>query len=759
MGGQSTTMTVLLLAGLAAVGGVLSPPAFGQCDDQNYYWVAGAGDWSVPGNWQHEEPNPYPPPTCIWVPGVPGSADNARVTNGGTTIISGSAYARETILESGGASIVGGSLTTGWEEVGKGGTGTFIQTGGTNTVTGGGLGYGFAVGKQAGSYGLYELRDGQLSVVYHEGVGWEGTGVFVHTGGTNTVGDWLAVGVYPGSDGTYELSGGELDTFSTTIGAEGTGAFIQTGGTNTITGSDLLLGRDAGADGRYELSGGTLSVARWEIVGGWEGTGTFVHSGGINSVGTSLGVGNGETTATGTYELSATGELYAALEMIGVEGSGTFIQTGGTNTVTGVDGCGLLLGVEAGAEGRYELSGGTLSVSTYIVVGGWEGTGTFIHTGGTNTVTDDVSLGKVGGTHGTYELNGDSELSARWGAIGEAGTGVFIQTGGTYTVAENLVLGNSVGGDGTYNLSGTGSLSAVYETVGAGGTGIFTQTGGMNTVGEDLTLGAYSGADGTYELSVGSLLVMGDVWVGRAGAGSLLIDGPLATLDTAHLLIGCGSGTGSLSIANAAAEIIIGDLTFGANATFSAVPGSSIHVDGARVQNYSTDENALAGLENLNLICDGHYVALEVAGYDGGPLTQYCADNFVIDTLTVNDIMSLWDDVDNGNRGGTYGWNEALYINNLVFGPDGILYTNGLHVYVNCEPLSGDHGGHVCYGSGCGDFDHDCDADSADFFDFIACLSGPDVPIGPECNPGDCDADVDVDLTDFAAFQVAFTGP
>jgi hypothetical protein len=45
---------------------------------------------------------------------------------------------------------------------------------------------------------------------------------------------------------------------------------------------------------------------------------------------------------------------------------------------------------------------------------------------------------------------------------------------------------------------------------------------------------------------------------------------------------------------------------------------------------------------------------LEVAGYDGGPLTQYCADNFVIDTLTVNDIMSLWDNVDNGNRGGPY---------------------------------------------------------------------------------------------------------
>ena len=307
-------------------------------------------------------------------------------------------------------------------------------------------------------------------------------------------------------------------------------------------------------------------------------------------------------------------------------------------------------------------------------------------------------------------------------------------------------------------MSEDGSLSAHSETIGAGGTGTFIQTGGTNTVAENLILGNTAGADGAYDLSAGSLVVMDDVWVGEEGAGSLLIDGPLATLDTPHLLIGFGSGTGSLSIANAAAEIIVGDLTFGANATFSAVPGSSIHVAGARVQNYSTDENALAGLENLNLICDGHYVALEVAGYDGGPLTQYCADNFVIDTLTVNDIMSLWDDVDNGNRGGTYGWNEALYVNNLVFGPDGILYTNGLHVYVNCEPLTGDHGGHVCYGSGCGDFDHDCDADSADFFDFVSCLSGPDVPIGPECDAGDCDADADVDLTDFAAFQTTFTG-
>lgn len=58
-----------------------------------------------------------------------------------------------------------------------------------------------------------------------------------------------------------------------------------------------------------------------------------------------------------------------------------------------------------------------------------------------------------------------------------------------------------------------------------------------------------------------------------------------------------------------------------------------------------------------------------------------------------------------------------------------------------------------------GDFDFDGDVDLADFADFGACMSGPEVPADPACSLGDFDCDGDVDLGDFALFQQQFTGP
>ena len=70
----------------------------------------------------------------------------------------------------------------------------------------------------------------------HEYIGRYGTGSFTQTGGTNTIGNTVRVGYYSGSDGTYQLSGtGQLSAEWETIGYAGTGSFTQTGGTNTVS--------------------------------------------------------------------------------------------------------------------------------------------------------------------------------------------------------------------------------------------------------------------------------------------------------------------------------------------------------------------------------------------------------------------------------------------------------------------------------------------------------------------------------------------
>jgi hypothetical protein len=57
-----------------------------------------------------------------------------------------------------------------------------------------------------------------------------------------------------------------------------------------------------------------------------------------------------------------------------------------------------------------------------------------------------------------------------------------------------------------------------------------------------------------------------------------------------------------------------------------------------------------------------------------------------------------------------------------------------------------------------GDGDGDGDVDLDDYVMFAACIEGPDVPVGAECEIFDLDGDGDVDVDDFAVFQQSFTG-
>ena len=73
-----------------------------------------------------------------------------------------------------------------------------------------------------------------------------------------------------------------------------------------------------------------------------------------------------------------------------------------------------------------------------------------------------------------YNLIGGS-LAASTEYIGNSGSGAFTQTGGTNTVSNTLTLASNSGSSGTYNLQG-GSLSAATVNLNAGG--LFNQTGG-----------------------------------------------------------------------------------------------------------------------------------------------------------------------------------------------------------------------------------------------------------------------------------------
>ena len=108
------------------------------------------------------------------------------------------------------------------------------------------------LGYNPGSSGTYNLGGSGLLSAPNEYLGYSGSGSFTQSGGTNSVpaGGSLALGSGTGSSGTYNLSGsGQLSASYESIGYSGTGNFIQTGGTHTVSGNG---GLDLGVRARRE---------------------------------------------------------------------------------------------------------------------------------------------------------------------------------------------------------------------------------------------------------------------------------------------------------------------------------------------------------------------------------------------------------------------------------------------------------------------------------------------------------------------------
>lgn len=534
--------------------------------------------------------------------------------------------------------------SAGTEFVGCSGTGVFNQSGGTNSLGNNAVLY---VGYNSGSTGTYSLTGtGSLSVSLNEQIGINGAGNFNQGGGTNTAGSAIYLGYDIASTGTYAMSDGTLDTigadqngYSEYIGYCGTGNFNQSGGTNTA--SYIVLGANSGSTGTYTLSSGTLSCAYIGI--GQIGSGNLNQTGGSLSASDHFSVGN-LTGANGTYTLSGNGILFAYYGDIGFQGTGIFNQTGGTNSINS----GLYLGGTfdgAGGMGTYLLSGtGTLAVGGNEYVG-YNGTGFFSQSGGTNTISGELDLGNNPSSTGNYTLNGGTLAasavyvggsSGGTGALTVSGTGVLNVTGvleiynnsgssiifnggtintGALNLSGNFALFNWSAG--TLNLTNP-SFNAIIDTavnggnltssitlrtgqelavagsedVGNFGTGVFNQAGGTNIVAGELGLGYYSGSTGLYTLSGGSLaaanIFVGGSGGGLGGVGNLIVNGPSASLSASGTITIYKTGSASISAGTISAAVLnLAGSTFtqsGGSASFAQIAGTgAIAVTGGKM--------------------------------------------------------------------------------------------------------------------------------------------------------------------------------
>ena len=397
------------------------------------------------------------------------------------------------------------------ETMGYLGHGSFVQTGGTNSMTGSGLN----LGVNSGSSGYYSLSgSGILSDTSNanatavEVIGWGGSGTFVQTGGTNTIsnGGILQVAYgYGSGGGSYSLSGGLLSSVYEYVGNGGNGTMTQSGGTNTATQVlDLGIGSSGSytGSGTYALSAGTLNSLEINI-GTYNGIGTVSQSGGTASA-SILSVGGGwdsKTSGNGAYSLSNTGTFvlanaYGNIEIVGDYGPGTFVQSGGLNTMAYVGLANLGLAVGVGGSGSYSLSntGNSRPPPTRSKQSDIRAAGTFTQSGGSNQ-TFDLYVGDFTGGLGIYALSAGTLATVPDSGgpggenIGSDASGSFLQTGGTNDMSDgsSLYLGVNAGISGYYSLSSTSSCASTLsvggsEYVGDAGNGMFIQSGGTHTV-------------------------------------------------------------------------------------------------------------------------------------------------------------------------------------------------------------------------------------------------------------------------------------
>jgi hypothetical protein len=672
-----------------------------------------SGDWWTSGN---------------WTGGIPFSGDTAYICNGGTATITSSSGCNTLLLGttagSGTVLMSAGTFGAIGEEIGYSGVGHFVQTGGTNSK--GSLSSTLILGYNTASSGTYDLSGTGVLAPSDEYVGLYGTGTILQSGGTNTV-NMLRLGLYSGSTGNYRLSGtGQLSTGEQRVGESGAGDFGQSGGVNTAT--TLYLGYYAGASGTYTLSDTGQLVAGGQYVGNYtpmsstsvaSGTGTFLQSGGTDTTsrigigstgvyrltGGVLNLANGgvdnqgtwvvdlssgtatinmssafvdlsNATLTSTQGLAINADAHSLLivpkgfdtahSLAGYSNAGILHQTGTTLTIsagqsiigvgsindqvvcqgtisavgTGPD-QGVVVsptyvnlnnGLVLSGAGLVTLGSGALTVNdatSQITAGasfgttqyvGNGGTGTFSHSGGSNSVTN-IYLGYNGADKGAYSLSGTAQLSASTQYVGYSGTGSFVQTGGSNSVTNStspfppiiffpldtiifpitnssaLYLGYNTSGSGSYQLSGNGYLSAATQYVGYSGKGFFSQLGGTNSASGGLSLGCNTGGAGTYNFGGGSLntssltvggsgtgvfsqsggnLLASSEYIGFSGAGTFTQSSGVNSINGV-LSIGCNSGGSGTYILSGDGQVSAGSeyiaSTSGATGLFSQSGG------------------------------------------------------------------------------------------------------------------------------------------------------------------------------------------
>jgi hypothetical protein len=370
-----------------------------------------------------------------------------------------------------------------------------------------------------------------------------------------------------------------------------------------------------------------------------------------------------DSTGTGTMTLAITSGGLQSHPLgdptyIGANGIGIVNQSGGYLAVW--TGNFMVLGVNSGSTGIYNLSGGSMG---YDVRVGYEGNGIFNQTGG-DFICDWLAVGYGGTGSGTYNLINGNILPYLGAPFRVGPNGTFNQKGGTFTEA-----GGSIDIGGVYNMSG-GSLTIATALGGITNRGTFNYSGGniQQRYPYDNYVGIHN--EGIFNSSGTGT---------RTIEANIVNDGTSKVTHTTAVYNGTFTNNGAY-ISDPATQYF-NDLIVGKNGYLVGQYNDYFYINGNFINNstMNTDWNTMhsnlsfiTGLDNLH--------DLYLTGIDYGALMSGYSDNFSWGELDITgNIIYLYDG--NDIVGG------ALYLRKIL-GLDisGNLITNiygidGLNIY------------------------------------------------------------------------------
>jgi T5SS/PEP-CTERM-associated repeat protein/autotransporter-associated beta strand protein len=248
----------------------------------------------------------------------------------------------------------------------------------------------------------------------------------------------------------------------------------------------------------------------------------------------------------------------------------------------------LLVGFGA-TTGSMEISSGTLTTSSYVVVGngnGGDGTLSLTGSGSLSNGGGKFLIGEQAGSTGSVTVNTTGSLTVSGELqVGSGGTGTFTHSAGTVSSGSWFVIGIGNGASGTYNQSGgTVNAATVNGQATVGGGGPNTGTGALNVSG-------------------GTFNARQHLYVGEGANGTLTVSG------TGVVNTGVSDGTGRLILSqgngNGVVNLNGGTINTGGVTQTASIGTGDFNFDGGTLQANQDNATFMEGLTSATILAGG----------------------------------------------------------------------------------------------------------------------------------------------------------